>query len=288
MRAVRRCLLVLAVAAAVLGVTVPSGAAGAATAPYCGPTVLKPDGVPWRCTFADDFSGRSLDPTRWTPVTTANSGLRQGGACYVDSPNNIAVRNGALNLTVRREYRASTCIPGYYTQYTAGQVATTGRFAQQYGRFSIRARFPAATVAGLQSSLWMWPQTSGGGSGEIDIAEEYSKYADRAIPYLHYAYDPATVNAATGVNVVTNNWCRIRNVAAFHVYTVTWTARQIAIDYDGQTCLVDNLQPAGASPFDQPFFLLLTQTLGTGANGFQAWLTPLPATTQIDWVRAWK
>jgi hypothetical protein len=32
----------------------------------------------------------------------------------------------------------------------------------------------------------------------------------------------------------------------------------------------------------------LTQALGSGSNAFMAGSTPLPATTEIDWVRAWK
>ena len=43
------------------------------------------------------------------------------------------------------------------------------------------------------------------------------------------------------------------------------------------------------APFDQPFIISLTQSLGvaTTANQFDA-ATPLPATMQIDRVRVWK
>ena len=41
-------------------------------------------------------------------------------------------------------------------------------------------------------------------------------------------------------------------------------------------------------PFDQPFFVALTQALGVDTNVFNPATTPLPATTQVDYVRVWK
>lgn len=295
MRKTLRIAALLAGLLAVLALTVPGGPAGAAaqTAPYCGATLVKPGGGTWQCTFDDEFNSPALDRTKWTPITTAASGLSGGGACFEDSTKNIWEWNGRLYLTVRKESAPFTCTSpkgNFQTRYTAGQVATVGNFGQTYGRFSVRAKFPAATVAGLQSSLWLWPQANmaNGLYGEIDIAEEYSLYADRVVPYLHYWYDPLTVNATTDVNVVTNNYCMIADVHDFHVYTVEWTPTTITVIYDGQTCLVDNYLPYGTSPFDQPFFVALTQTLGTGSNAYVSGSTPLPATTEIDWVRVWK
>jgi hypothetical protein len=41
-------------------------------------------------------------------------------------------------------------------------------------------------------------------------------------------------------------------------------------------------------PFDQPFFVALTQALGQNGNAFDPNTTPLPATTQVDHVRVWR
>jgi beta-glucanase (GH16 family) len=291
MRLLRRTsrLVSLAVAVAAL---LPAGQAGAATGPYCGPTLLKSNGTPWVCTFDDEFAGSQLDWTKWTPITTAMTGLAYSNGCFVNSPNNLYVSNGYLYLVARKQRQFTCTAPwgSFSTRYSVGQVATTGHFSQTYGLFAVRAKFPAATVAGLQSSLWMWPQNlaTTGLHGEIDIAEEYSAYSDRVIPYLHYAYDTSTTNTSTDTNVVTTSGCLISNVNAFHTYAVQWNSATISIYYDGKTCLVDNLEPSGTSPFDQPFFVELTQALGSGGNAFDAASTPLPASTVIDWVRAWK
>jgi len=260
----------------------------------CGGVALpKPDGTAWSCSFDDEFDGTSLDRTKWSSAGTAETGLSAGGGCFVDTPDTIAVGGGVLRLSVREEPEPFTChspLGDYTTQYVAGQVTTAGHFAQAYGRVAVRAKFPAATIAGLQSSLWLWGQNNRaiGRADEIDIAEEFSQYADRAIPYLHYDYDPSTTNASTDVNVPTTENCLVRDVNAFHEYAVEWSPGTVKVLFDGRTCLLDHYLSLGGSAFDQPFFLLLTQTLGITTNAYQPGRTPLPATTQVDWVRVWK
>jgi beta-glucanase (GH16 family) len=268
--------------------------------PNCGGVnPVKANGTPWTCTFDDEFSGTTLDSTKWIPINSAASGNNGGGACFVSTPNNISQANGVLTLTARQEAAPFLCPTpsgGFTTSYTTGEVATYTKFSQTYGRFDVRASFPAATVAGLQSALWLWPDNAlkygaWPTSGEIDIAEEYSIYADRAIPTIHYLYDPYSVNTVTNTNVSTNYYCMINDVHAFHDYTVEWTPTTMTILYDGNTCLIDNYKAyaplTGSAPFDSPFFVALTQSLGVQTNAVTA-STPLPASTQIDYVRVWK
>ncbi|WP_338183826.1 glycoside hydrolase family 16 protein [Jatrophihabitans sp.] len=210
----------------------------------------------------------------------------------MNSPNNISESGGYLRLTTRAEAAPFTCsdpLGNYSTQYTSGAITTYGKFSQTYGRFEIRAAFPAATAAGLQSSLWLDPNNGAKygawpASGEIDVAEFYSQYPDRVIPYIHYL--PATPDPN-----VTNTVCLI-TPSQFHSYVLQWTTNQLTVSFDGTSCLVDTWNPAAPlvapQPFDQSFFVALTQALGVGSNVFGSTSTPLPATTQIDYVRAWK
>lgn len=283
--------VLVVVAAAVAGAS--AQAAGSSARPNCGKQQLwKSTGGAWRCTFADDFSGTALDRSKWGPQVTDTSGFTDGQSCYVDSPNNVSVSDGTLKLTSREEESPMTCGLGLLTTpYTSGMVSTGGgRFSQTYGRFEVRARISPAKVPGLQTSLWLWPVDSKHygaypASGEIDFAELYSAYPDRAIPYIHYDADGPDPN-------VTNTNCLIADPSAFHDYAVEWTETTIKVIYDGQTCLTDHWSPAGPlsapQPFDQPFFVLLTQGLGAGGNAFDPSTTPLPATTEVDWVRVWK
>ena len=158
-------------------------------------------------------------------------------------------------------------------------------------------------MAGLQETFWLWPQndlTYGAwpGSGEIDFAEFYSQYPSWVIPYVHYDYDASTTDWTSNTNVVTA-WpapyaqpgtdCQI-DQSGYNTYTLTWLPGQLTIQVNGDTCLVDDYTAtglSGAAPFDQPFFLALTQALGTGTDTPIA-STPLPATTHVDYVRIWR
>jgi hypothetical protein len=57
-------------------------------------------------------------------------------------------------------------------------------------------------------------------------------------------------------------------------------------------CIQDVYNPGypstSSKPFDQPFFLALTQSLGIAPNTFTPGKTPLPGVTKIDYVRVWQ
>jgi beta-glucanase (GH16 family) len=273
--------------------TLVRGATSAPASPSCGPTLLKKaSGGYWQCTLAEEFNGTTLNRRLWVPVTTADSGFHSGPECFVDSPNNMSVGNGVMTLTVRKEAAPFTCrspFGDYKTQYTSEQISTFRNWAQAYGRFEVRAKVPNTPKPGLQTSLWLWPDKPEKYgpwpiAGEIDIAEMYSWVNDRAIPFVHYNnyLDPD----------VTNNYCFVRDLGQFHTYTVEWTKDTLTFMYDGRTCLVDNWKPSAPQskpqPFDQPFIVALTQLLGVGNNAFDPNKTPLPASTQVDYVRVWK
>jgi beta-glucanase (GH16 family) len=263
----------------------------------------KPDGDSWSCTFDDEFDSTTGDATAlntswWIPQVTANSGYTTGPAtdvaCYENSPQNISVSGGALHLTVRKV--TPFLCDGLPTEYTAGMVSTYERFTQTYGRFEVRALLPQATAKGLQETLWLWPanDTKYGkwpASGEVDFAEFYSQYPTLDIPYIHYDYNTATVDPKTHTNTVTADSCKI-TLSQYNDYAVVWTPGSFTITVNGNTCLIDNYVADGGltapEPFNQPFFIALTQALGVDTNAFNPATTPLPATTSIQYVRVWK
>jgi beta-glucanase (GH16 family) len=277
---------------------------GSPSQPTCGGETPppRPDGGTWTCSFDDEFDASTGDASKlntswWSPQSTAQSGYTTGPAgsyvCYLDSPNNISVTDGSLNLTVRKESSPVNC-GGYLTNYTGGMVTSDGHFSQTDGRFEVRAELPSTTITGLQETLWLWPVNpsiygSWPKSGEVDFSEFYSEYANLDVPYLHYDYDSSTTDPSTDTNVVTAD-CRI-DPAQYNTYAVVWQPGSFDITVNGNTCLIDNYIPSdlkSPAPFDQPFFIALTQALGIGTNAFDPNSTPLPATTSIDYVRVWK
>ncbi len=273
------------------GTTAPAGLASAEARPWqCGVPVRKPDGSRWNCRFVEHFSGSKLDATEWTVQRSENSGAMPAHACWGHDPRNVYVSGGALHLTVIKEDQPFTCHSAwgdFETQYSGGSVSTWDTLEQTYGRYEIRAKFPNATVPGIHSAIWLTPRNQTYGrwpmSGEIDIAEFYSKYPDRAIPYIHYIHESP--------DPVTNTQCKIWNPTSYNTYAVEWTPGLITIEYNNRVCLthrIDAQDPlTGSAPFDHPFALVLTQTLGIGQNPFDPDTTPLPQTMTVDRVRVW-
>lgn len=282
--------LVLAMAAAMATTALLVESPAAAAAPNCGATIYKADGTPWSCTFVDDFTGSAIDRTKWHVQTTAQSGFSPGGECFMDDRANVSVSNGQLNLTTKKSSTAKTCVSprgNFRTKYTSGSVSTFGTFSQTYGRYEFRATFPNSKKVGQQSSIWMWPVADTYGpwplSGEIDVAEWYSKYWDRAIPYLHYAGQWTDPNA-------TNNYCLIE-FGVPHTFVLDWNTFGLTITYDGTVCL-QNTHWLGAglltpTPFDKPFMVALSQILGSGENKPPAYGAVSASTMKVDWVKVW-
>ncbi len=199
---------------------------------------------------------------------------------------------GVLQLSTVREDEPVTCdLPGgpITTDYTSAGVSTVNKFSQAYGRYEIRAAMPQTDGPGLQSALWLLPDDpqygTWPGSGEIDIVEFYSQFPDRLVPALHY-------NSLLPWGTRTNNDCLVYQPTDFHTYVLEWTTQKLTISIDGTTCLDHTISPmaplVGSAPFDAPFYLNLTQLLGTGDNAFPAGQGIDKATLQVDYVRVWQ
>jgi beta-glucanase (GH16 family) len=258
----------------------------------CGETILKATGEAWRCTFADDFDGTVLDTRKWRVQTGDSTGDYHDvtvKSCNEDSPDTVAVRDGALHLSVVSGAPV-TCagLEGATTPYHSGRVSTYHTWSQQYGRFEARIRNTATTEPGLHEGFWMWPDTrypEGQGewpdNGEIDIVETRSVLADRAVPFLHSA-DDLIGSITEGPNANTA-WDCAAERGVWNTYAMEWSPERIEIFVNGESCLV-NTAPNDA--FKKRYIMVLSQGLGVLGNSLTE-NTPLPATMEIDYVRAW-
>jgi len=283
---------VMAVIASLVSM-VPSAAAAeprSRVSPFlvsCGAALPKLGGGTWQCTFADEFNGTSLDRTKWMPQTNFATGAPSASArsCHVDDPRNVAVRNGTLELTIRKSKVPVSCL-GTLADYTSGQVSTYRKFSQQYGRFEARIKTTATTQPGLQESFWLWPDDRilthliWPAAGEIDIAETYSQHPTLAIPFLHYTWFD-NWGPIPGLNTAWN--CSAAR-GVFNTFTLMWTSTTLTIQVNGKTCLVNR---SGNVAFKKPYIVALSAALGVGANA-RTPSTPLPATMTVDYLRVWR
>ena len=92
----------------------------------CGVQPAKWNGVLWNCSFHDNFSGTTLDTTKWAPQTEGfYTGTKPGSsACY--RPDNVSVSGGSLRL-VARHASLLECpgLTGVLNIFTAGMVSTS-------------------------------------------------------------------------------------------------------------------------------------------------------------------
>jgi beta-glucanase (GH16 family) len=281
---------------------VAAGVAGAATTDSTcagtAPPIAAPSGQ-WTCSFDDEFNGTSLDTNNWQPELTASNGYKTGPSgsqvCYVNDPRTISESGGYLSLSVVATTRFK-CKNFFFSKYMGGMVDSMGIFSQEFGYFEVKAAMPPQTVPGVQETLWLYPENTTlygpwPDSGEIDFGEFYSEYPNNDIPVVHYPGSKNDPNA-------TNDYCTqpgVTTAGQFNTYAVMWTPTTITTYFNGVPCFTDNYwhyvkyPDKAPEPFNQPFFLNLTQALGNGSgNTFNASTTKLPATTKVDWVRVWQ
>jgi beta-glucanase (GH16 family) len=236
------------------------------------------------CTFDDEFDGTALDPAKWQVLSTPRVGFHSGFECFVDNGQHVDVGGGTLHLTLAASTAGTGCrrlgLP-----YESGMVLTKGRFAQTYGRFTIRAKLPA--TPGVQPALWLYPRQLTYGhwprSGEIDIAEVFG-VASQTWPHLHYLGPAGQLHPGRACSVTPN-------ASGFHTYSVDWTPAAFTFRYDGVRCVtIARWTPApplaAPAPFDKPFFILLELATGSGVTAPSPTM-PLPQAMQVDYVRVW-
>ena len=197
-----------------------------------------------------------------------------------------------LDLAARSQVDYFNCkspLGNFWTKYTGGMVGTRSKFSQTYGRFEVRAAFPAARTSGIHGGFWMiplelkygvWP-----GSGEIDIAEWWSSDPTLVLPSLHFLGRDGNVDSGWG--------CRVTDPSAYHTYAVEWLPTGMTFSIDGTVCYTRNPTPLAPllapQPFDHPFSMILNMGVGTptGTNKVTA-TTPFPSTFTVDYAKAWR
>lgn len=266
----------------------------------------------WRLVWRDEFSGASIDTTRWAfdlgrgfvgaDGTTVVDGWGNNELqCYTRDTSNAFVRAGRLHIRAMPSTQEGCA----YTSARMKTRAPDGRalFAQRYGRFEWRARLPLGR--GLWPALWMLPLADAygtwAGSGEIDVMEARGQTPSTVLGTLHYGGRwPA--NTYTGADYVLP---RGGSIADFHTYAVEWEPGRMRWFVDGvqtqeqgfwwSSARRDGTKPADASelnpwpaPFDQPFYLVMNLAVGGNFLGNPDSTTPFPGVMEVDFVRVYE
>jgi beta-glucanase (GH16 family) len=218
----------------------------------------------WNQTFNEDFNEPQLDTSFWS---TAYSSGGNGELQYY-SPDALSLNNGKLLITA-----TNTPANGY--PYTSGIIHTQGKFSQEYGRFSIRAKLPKGK--GYWPAFWLLPAKSNFPL-EIDVFEYLGHkphvvylsqhWSDAAGHHLHRTHaSKINANFSTG----------------FHTFTLDWSPDELRWSIDGVT----QFRSTSNIP-NVPMFLLINLAVGGKWPGNPDSTTHFPASMQVDYVHVYQ
>ena len=210
--------------------------------------------------FADDFTGATLDRTKWNVFTTG-AVFNDEQQAYVDTPETVAIESGpdgGRHLALRPHHR-----PGFETadggrfDFVSGRLDTRGRFSFRYGTAAARIKLPAGP--GLWPAFWAlgpapWPD-----GGELDTME--------------YVGDPRWVSAGVhgpgysgeGGLVDQFHFPVGEDATGWHVYAVDWSRDEVVFLVDDRvTSRVTRPMAGFHGPwaFDREMHLVLNVAVG--------------------------
>lgn len=260
--------------------------------------------------FFDDFSGGSLDRSKWNvEVTGENFGtVNNEQQAYVDSPETIYVDQGAAGanngaLALHPRYRPGYQAPdGRTYDFVSGRVNTQDKFEFTYGSYAARVKLPSGgNASGLWPAWWSlgakidegepWPN-----NGEVDVMEHVGE------PWTSSALHGPEYHGDTPVTA--DQHFEGTDPGGWHVYRADWTPDGISFYVDDRRIYRITKQEIRNNGwtwvYDDPQFMILNFALGgsypQGVNGVTEPYPGLPQSTVdevaadsarylIDWVR---
>ena len=266
----------------------PVGAASNAGAPVSAENTTSTAGLPsfvardYKMTFHDEFDGTKLDTTKWGYQYGCFDPAQRSQAQYTDSPDNVSVRDGYLNLTARYSPTKTkwdgtqiprTCKHGsvtYDAPFTSGMITTKTKdgkvlYAAPGTGFYAEARIKLPSARPSWSAFW-GTGTKGAypANGEIDVFESKGYDPTHLMSNVHTPRigDPKKTTQHQGMM----KGDTASSQSEFHTYGVRRSSDAIEFYFDGTlTHTVKMSDIKGDNPFldkDNNLVLMLNQMVG--------------------------
>ncbi|HVB04425.1 MAG TPA: glycoside hydrolase family 16 protein [Chitinophagaceae bacterium] len=216
--------------------------------------------------FFDDFSGKTIDRSRWNIRITGRVFNHEQEA-YVDSAATLYISHGKEAkgasggvLVIRACYS-----PGYLTtqgkklDFISGRLDTRGKEQFTYGKLTARMKLPRGQ--GFWPAFWAlgngkWPST-----GEIDIMENVGEPNWTSVAMHGQGY--------SGNTPIVKRWFLPRKdgITHWHTYSVDWTRDSLVFRIDDKRVYQvtrSMVSKYGPWAYDNPKYLILNLALGGG------------------------
>ncbi len=220
----------------------------------------------WALTFHDEFNGDALDTSKWLDRYWHGRTHSNNEKQYY-APDGYKVEDGLLKLIA--EKRPMGGMP-----YTSGMVCSFDRFAQQYGYFEIRARFPAGQ--GIWPAFWLLPSAKQW-PPEIDVLEVLGHEPEKVYMTNHWR-NAQGKHRSKGGRFQGPDFSR-----DFHVFAVEWTSEAIVWYVDG----VERFRSSEGLPHE-PMYVIANLAVGGDWPGDPDETTTFPGILEIDYIRVYK
>ena len=237
----------------------------------------------WNLVWEDEFSGNSLDLTKWSYQTGGNGWGNNELQNYTDRTDNVSVVGGTLQIIAKDETFDGN-------DYTSGRIRSINQGDWTYGKMEARIKVPSGQ--GIWPAFWMMPTNNTYGiwpsSGEIDIMESLGHQTNITYGTAHYGNSFSDKGDSggsfnTGGPLLSD---------AFNTYSVEWGPTQIKWFINGFNFHTMNDTNADFNtyswPFNHDFHFILNVAVGGNWPGSPDATTVFPATMEVDWVRAYQ
>lgn len=219
---------------------------------------------------SDEFEGRALETSRWTP----HHRTWRGRPPALFSEDNVSVNDGRLQLWMRKNGGPAEDGSEFHT-YTSAAVQAKEK--SLYGYYEVRAK-PMDSAG--SSSFWFAGQSKEWRT-EIDVYEFGGKaigHEHRFNMNVHVFWSPDGKRHRSWAG----HWkSDFRFADDFHVYGLAWTPKRLSFFVDGHE--VRRIENAY---WHQPLYLIFDSETMPDWLGLPA-DDDLPSVYEIDYVRVW-
>jgi beta-glucanase (GH16 family) len=247
----------------------PSPSPATAPAPATQPVAPNLPGD-WKLSFHDEFEGTRLAPV-WTPHQYWSDGPTVGEGDEQSDPANVAVGDGSLRLTARKDNRFGKPYTGALVQAGGirGRESRTFSFLHGYAEAAIRV----PQGRGLWPAFWLMPASYQDAKGEIDVMDNGTG-------------DPLVLHASA-IRQGRKDQHPHAGVLSpgFHTFGVDWQPDHIAWYVDGAEWARTTdrrLIPT------EPMYPIFDLAVGGDWGGPPDAETHFPALMEVDWIRVWQ
>jgi beta-glucanase (GH16 family) len=245
----------------------------------------------WELSFEEHFEEAELDRQRWkTTDYWGNQTLAGNGELQCYQPDAFRIDDGILQIIADRGATPADECWGAQDdlQYTSGMITTAGcnryddaatcrgleSFAQRYGYFEMRARFPSGS--GLWPAFWLMPE-DGAWPPEIDVVEWIGTEPDQVVFSIHLPDEERERHRESG------SFRADGFSDDFHVYGLKWMPERLVWYVDG----VERFRIEGPHVPSEAMYLLVNLAVGGHWPGAPDESVEFPVSLEVDFVRAW-